>query len=198
MANPPSFCPSTIRSMTATGIVVLALTLVGCSERLVQSTVAPAVQGEPSTPTDDQMTRFDTHDTAELLRAEPGELDARDDAGEVTDRLLERYGDGSAGASSDEIFRELLNLAAADYRNVQQYIDEVGFGSSESSGVTAGTGHDPLSLMRAENTQLSAIVNDLEQHAQDGAIDTSGLYRAITTRSTEIREYLAGIPTESW
>lgn len=68
--------------------------------------------------------RFDTDDIAELLRAEPGEFDAGEDADEIVDQLVSQF-EGSDGQADDqEVFLELLNLAAADFREFQQYIDE--------------------------------------------------------------------------
>ena len=84
-ASPPSR-----RIAAAAGVTVIALALPGCSDDedvpSVTAVEVSAAQGEGDP------LRFDTDDIAELLRAQPGELDAVADAEEIVEWLLVQFG----------------------------------------------------------------------------------------------------------
>lgn len=117
---------------SSAAVLAATLVLAGCSadgdsaDGASESTFSSAADSPSSSAqaTGDK-SRFDTDDIAELLRAEPGPLDAEDDAEEIIDRLTEIFGDDFADADPEQVFLEMLNLAAPDYREVQQYIDDV-------------------------------------------------------------------------
>ncbi len=97
---------------TGLGAAVLALSLVACSSDAPAEAEAEAETSDP--------TRFATDDTAELLRAEPGDLDAEQDRDEIVEHLEQQMEDGVEG---DDLFHSLLDRAAADFRPYQEYLD---------------------------------------------------------------------------
>lgn len=211
-ASPPSR-----RMAAAAGVTVIALALPGCSDDedvpSVTAVEVSAAQGEGDP------LRFDTDDIAELLRAQPGELDAVADAEEIVERLLVQFGtieddddDESsaggagddegrperpeqpgkmvdAGADSDEVFRELLNLAAADFRDYQRHIDSSG-DSSDDAPDRANALEEGRSLAAEEQENLMAIADSVAEHADEDAINAVRLRSDINGRGVEIRGYL--------
>ncbi|WP_375001489.1 VWA domain-containing protein [Aeromicrobium sp. CTD01-1L150] len=96
-----------------TSVCALVLSLASCSS-------SEAGDGDGSDDGAD-LARFATHDVAELLRAEPGRMDAAQDRADVVAELAERVEDDDL--EGEELFHTLLDLGAVDYRPYQEYLD---------------------------------------------------------------------------
>ncbi|WP_344324818.1 VWA domain-containing protein [Aeromicrobium halocynthiae] len=103
----------TLRPFAAALGVLLVLSTVACS-----SDDEPAPEPERTEAAD--LDRFATTDVAELLRAEPGRLDLETDRDEIVAQVRAAYDDGVRG---EELYRTLLDLGAADFREYQEFLD---------------------------------------------------------------------------
>ncbi|HIW91765.1 MAG TPA: VWA domain-containing protein [Candidatus Corynebacterium avicola] len=171
LSSPSTFRTPQPRQGGATAALLAAsLILAGCSggEDADASEPEPTFSSAPSSSAQEtgDASRFDTDDIAELLRAEPGPLDPEDDAEEIIDRLTETFGEDIGEADPDEVFLELLNLAAADYREVQQYIDDV-----EVEFTDPGSGPDDAGVEDTGESVESGQSGGLDLHV---LFDSSG------------------------
>lgn len=105
----------TFRPFAAALGVLLVLSTVACSR---DDGPEPAPEPEQTEAAD--LDRFATTDVAELLRAGPGRLDLEADRDEIVEQVRAAYDDGVRG---EELYRTLLDLGAADFREYQEFLD---------------------------------------------------------------------------